>query len=107
MVELGQMFAEFKGTKGQACDMPSACKLMDYLKEWETSADPAGRRKAWDEILAANADEVFSIGSSERDSPTHRRRTEDSGNVPKEGYYAWDPGGYIGLYQPDTFWIDQ
>jgi peptide/nickel transport system substrate-binding protein len=26
-------------------------------------------------------------------------------NVPKEGYYAWDPGGYIGLYQPDTFWI--
>ena len=28
-------------------------------------------------------------------------------NVPKEGYYAWDPGGYIGLYQPDTFWIAQ
>jgi peptide/nickel transport system substrate-binding protein len=27
--------------------------------------------------------------------------------VPKEGYYAWDPGGYIGLYQPDTFWIAQ
>jgi peptide/nickel transport system substrate-binding protein len=25
--------------------------------------------------------------------------------VPKEGYYAWDPGGYIGLYQPDTFWV--
>jgi peptide/nickel transport system substrate-binding protein len=25
--------------------------------------------------------------------------------VPKEGYYAWEPGGYIGLYQPDTFWI--
>ena len=28
-------------------------------------------------------------------------------NVPKEGYYAWDPGGYIGLYQPDTFWVAQ
>ena len=26
-------------------------------------------------------------------------------NVPKEGYHAWDPGGYIGLYQPDTFWV--
>jgi peptide/nickel transport system substrate-binding protein len=26
-------------------------------------------------------------------------------NVPKEGFYAMDPGGYIGLYQPDTFWI--
>jgi peptide/nickel transport system substrate-binding protein len=28
-------------------------------------------------------------------------------NVPKEGYHAWDPGGYIGLYQPDTFWISR
>jgi len=28
-------------------------------------------------------------------------------NVPGGGYYAWDPGGYIGLYQPDTFWIAQ
>jgi peptide/nickel transport system substrate-binding protein len=28
-------------------------------------------------------------------------------NVPKQGYYAWDPGGYIGLYQPDTFWVSQ
>jgi len=27
--------------------------------------------------------------------------------VPKEAYYAWDPGGYIGLYQPDTFWVAQ
>jgi peptide/nickel transport system substrate-binding protein len=28
-------------------------------------------------------------------------------NVPKEGYWAWDPGGYIGLYKPDTFWLSQ
>jgi len=27
--------------------------------------------------------------------------------VPKEGYWAWDPGGYIGLYKPDTFWLSQ
>ena len=57
------MFVESKGTQGEPCDMPSACKLIDYLKEWETSADPAGRRKAWDEILTASADEVFSIGT--------------------------------------------
>ena len=57
------MFVESKGTQGEPCDMPSACKLMDYLKEWETSADPAVRRKAWDEILTASADEVFSIGT--------------------------------------------
>ena len=100
------MFVESKGTKGQACDMPSACKLIDYLKEWETSADPAVRRKAWDEILTANADEVFSIGTVNgiRQPIVVGPKVR---NVPKEGYYAWDPGGYIGLYQPDTFWIDQ
>ena len=68
--------------------------------------DPAVRRKAWDEILTTSADEVFSIGTVNGIcqpivvGPKIR-------NVPKEGYYAWDPGGYIGLYQPDTFWIDQ
>ena len=100
------MFVESKGTKGEKCDMPSACKLIDYLKEWETSADPAVRRKAWDEILTASADEVFSIGTVNgiRQPIVVGPKIR---NVPKEGYYAWDPGGYIGLYQPDTFWISQ
>ena len=98
------MFVESKGTKGEKCDMPSACKLLDDLAEWETSADPAVRRKAWDKILHTNADEVFSIGTVNgiRQPMVVVPKVR---NVPKEGYYAWDPGGYIGLYQPDTFWI--
>jgi hypothetical protein len=20
--------------------------------------------------------------------------------------YSWDPGAYLGMYHPDTFWID-
>ncbi|MDI1284370.1 MAG: ABC transporter substrate-binding protein [Reyranella sp.] len=100
------MFMESKGTKGEKCDMESACKLLDYVKEWETSADPADRRKAWDKILAASADEVFSIGTVNgiRQPIVVGPKVR---NVPKEGYSAWDPGGYIGLYQPDTFWIAQ
>jgi len=100
------MYVESKGKQGEACDMPSACKLMDYLKEWETSTDPAVRRKAWDQILSANADEVFSIGTVNgiRQPVVVGPKVH---NVPKEGYHAWDPGGYFGLYQPDTFWISQ
>jgi peptide/nickel transport system substrate-binding protein len=100
------MFIESKGTKGEKCDLESACKLLDYLKEWETSADTAGRRKAWDKMLAASADEVFSIGTVNgiRQPIVVGPKVR---NVPKEGYSAWDPGGYIGLYQPDTFWIAQ
>jgi peptide/nickel transport system substrate-binding protein len=98
------MFVESKGRQGEKCDLPSACKLMDYLHEWETSTDPAVRRKAWEQILSTNADEVFSIGTVNgiRQPIVVAPKVR---NVPKEGYYAWDPGGYIGLYQPDTFWI--
>lgn len=100
------MFVESKGRQGEKCDMESACKLLDYVKEWETGATPADRRKAWDKILQTNADEVFSIGTVNgiRQPIVVGPKVR---NVPKEGYYAWDPGGYIGLYQPDTFWIAQ
>ena len=98
------MYFESKGKDGEKCDMPSACKLLDYLREWEHSTDTAERRKAWDKILAANADEVFSIGTV---NGTRQPMVVGPAvrNVPKEGYYASDPGGYIGLYRPETFWI--
>jgi peptide/nickel transport system substrate-binding protein len=100
------MYVESKGKQGEKCDMESACQLLDYLKEWQSATDEAGRRKAWQKILQANADEVFSIGTVNgiRQPIVVGSRVR---NVPKEGYYAWDPGGYIGLYQPDTFWISQ
>jgi peptide/nickel transport system substrate-binding protein len=100
------MFVESSGKQGEKCDMERACKLLDDLKAWETTTDPAVRRKAWSAILQANADEVFSIGTVNgiRQPIVVGLKVR---NVPKEGYYAWEPGGYIGLYQPDTFWIAQ
>jgi peptide/nickel transport system substrate-binding protein len=100
------MFVESKGKLGEKCDMESACKLLDYVKEWERASNDEDRRKAWDKILQTNADEVFSIGTVNgiRQPIVVGPKVR---NVPKEGYYAWDPGGYIGLYQPDTFWIAQ
>jgi len=100
------MYIESKGKQGEKCDMESACKLLDYVKEWEHATNDDQRRTAWDKILQANADEVFSIGTVNgiRQPVVVGPKVR---NVPKEGYYAWDPGGYIGLYQPDTFWIAQ
>jgi len=100
------MFAESKGKQGEKCDLASACKLLDYVKEWEAGATVEDRRKAWEKILATNADEVFSIGTVNgiRQPVVVGPKIR---NVPKEAYYAWDPGGYIGVYQPDTFWIAQ
>ena len=100
------MFIESKGRQGEKCDMEAACKLLDYVKEWEHASNDADRRKAWEKILSSSADEVFSIGTVNgiRQPIVVGPKVK---NVPKEGYYAWDPGGYIGLYQPDTFWVAQ
>jgi peptide/nickel transport system substrate-binding protein len=99
-------YVESQGRQGQKCDMESACKLLEYVKEWESAIDEESRRKPWEKILLTNADEVFSIGTVNgiRQPIVVGPKVR---NVPKEGYYAWDPGGYIGLYQPDTFWIAQ
>lgn len=98
------MYYESSGREGEKCDWPPACSLLDHLKAWETSPDTAGRRKAWDSILAAVVDGVFSIGTvnGTRQPIVVSSRLR---NVPKQGYYAWNPGGYFGLYRPETFWI--
>ena len=100
------MFVESGGKQGEKCDMPSACQLLDILREWEKSTDPAARRQAWDKILEISIDQVFSIGTVNGIMQPIVVGPKLK-NVPKEGYYAWDPGGYIGLYKPDTFWLSQ
>jgi len=59
-----------------------------------TRFDEAALRELADSILATGILQPIVVGPKVR-------------NVPKEGYYAWDPGGYIGLYKPDTFWLSQ
>jgi peptide/nickel transport system substrate-binding protein len=98
------MYVESMGKQGEKCDLPQARKLLDDVKEWERATDEAGRRKAWEKILQTNADEVFSIGTVNgiRQPIVVGPKIR---NVPEEGLHAWDPGGYFGLYQPDTFWV--
>jgi len=98
------LFIESSGKQGEPCDMEEGKKLLELLRVWERSTDDATRRKAWDEILAVNAEQVFSIGTvnSVRQPLTTSKKVK---NVPEKGYWAWDPGGYIGLYKPDTFWV--
>ncbi len=98
------MYIESKGKQGEKCDMPEARKLLDDVKEWEHATDEAGRREAWEKILQTNAEQVFSIGTVNGIRQPIVVGPEIR-NVPKEGFYAWDPGGYVGLYQPDTFWV--
>ena len=63
-------------------------------------------RAAWTKILEIDPDQTFSIGTVNGIMQPIVVGPKVK-NVPKEGYYAWDPGGYIGLYKPDTFWVSQ
>ena len=84
--------------------MPEAQKLAELLQQWERATDDATRRKAWDDILAVTAEQVFTIGTvnAVRQPVVVGKKLK---NIPEKGYWAWDPGGYIGLYKPDTFWM--
>jgi peptide/nickel transport system substrate-binding protein len=98
------MHYESGGTRGEACDLPDACRLLDLVRDWEKATNDDQRRSAWEKILSMNVDQVFSIGTvngSRRPIVVANKVR----NVPKDGYFAWDPGGYIGLYKPDTFWF--
>src|SRR5262249_46744471 len=92
--------------QGEACDMEEGKKLLELLLKWERSTDAAERRKAWDEILSVNAEQVFSIGTVNAvlQPLTVGKKVR---NVPEKGYWAWDPGGYIGLSQPATSWTSR
>jgi len=100
------MYVQTKSKQGEPCDMPEASQLLDLLHEWEKSSTEDERRKIWGKILSINADQTFSIGTV-NGIMTPVVVGPKVRNVPKEGYWAWDPGGYIGLYKPDTFWLTQ
>ncbi len=102
------MFVEIKeqGWARSATSRSPASSSTTYVKVGSTPPTRPSGREAWGRILETNADEVFTIGtvSGIRQPLVVGPKVK---NVPREGYHAWDPGGYIGLYKPDTFWVGQ
>jgi peptide/nickel transport system substrate-binding protein len=89
------MYIESQGSRARSATCSPPAGFWTILEEWQNATDEAERRKAWDQILAANADEVFTIGTVNGIRQPIVVGPEGA-HVPKEGYYAWDPGGYIG-----------
>lgn len=94
---------ESKGERGQAPDLPAAKRLLELYREWKNSRTTPERKRIWHEMLSVHADQVFTIGIVNgamqpiATAPSMR-------NVPESGIYAFDPGSFFGIYQPDTFW---
>ncbi len=94
------------GQAGDPPDLPEAKKLLDLNSAWLTAPDKAAREAIWHEMLQIHADQVFNIGLI---SGVKQPVVVKAGvrNVPEEGIYNWDPGAQLGVYRPDTFWLDR
>jgi len=73
---------------------------------WQRSTSTAEREVIWRQMLETQADQVFSIGIVNATLQpilcSSRLR-----NMPEDGFYGFDPTSYLGVYMPDTFWLDE
>jgi peptide/nickel transport system substrate-binding protein len=97
---------ENRGQGGEAPDIPEALELLAQLAAWKLATEPAERARIWSRMLEINAEQVFTIGTVNRSLQpvVVSRRLR---NVPDKAYFAFEPGGFFGMYMPDTFWLDQ
>jgi len=99
-------YVETRGKVGEPIDMPIAKELRELYDQWTQAGSTAQRAALWRQILAINADQVFTIGlASAVPQPVVVRDTLH--NVPMKAMYNWDPGALFGIYRPDQFWFDQ
>lgn len=91
--------------KGEAPDLPEARRLVDLMKQWKRSTSTPERVTIWTEMLSIYTDQVFSIGIVNGTlQPVVTARNMK--NVPDKGLYGYDPTAFMGVYLPDTFWLD-
>ena len=98
-------FYETSGRAGEAPALAAADRLLDLNGRWLATEDAAERRRIWLEMLEIHADQQFVIGVV-AGVPQPVLINQRLRNVPSEGIYNWDPGAHLGIYRPDTFWLD-
>jgi peptide/nickel transport system substrate-binding protein len=98
------IYVSTHGTAGEKIDYPPAEKLVDLYQDWLLAETDAEKRKIWGEILDINAQEVFSIGIVTA-TLVPVVISNNLMNVPVEGISSFDPYGYFGVYEMDSFWM--
>ena len=97
-------YRETNGRMGQPVDMAAPKRLAALNAKWRQATSTAQRRDIWHEMLAINADQIFTIGliSGVLQPVVVRNNLR---NVPVKGIYNWDPGAHFGIYGMDSFWF--
>jgi peptide/nickel transport system substrate-binding protein len=93
------------GQKGQPPDLPEAQELVRLQKNWRYSRSMEERTAIWHQMLSIFTDQVFSIGlvNGTLQPILHTKKLQ---NFPEKGLYGFEPTCYLGIYMPDTFWLE-
>ena len=94
------------GEKGSAPDMPEVVRQMELLGKWRASRTLDERIAIWQEMLHIFTDQVFSIGIVNQ-ALQPLLSTKRMHNIPETGLYGFDPTSFLGVYMPDTFWLEE
>lgn len=94
-----------RGEQGTAPDIPEVVELVRLLGQWRASRTMEERAAVWKTMLSIYADQVFSIGTVNQTLQPILRSARLR-NLPEEGLYGFDPTSYLGIYKPDTFWLE-
>lgn len=98
------LYEESEGHEGEKVDVPVAEDLVDLYRTWRRSTGPEERRAIWGRMLDIVSDQVFTIGIvNGTQQPVVV--SDHLHNVPDGALYGFEPGGYFGIYMPDTFWV--
>ncbi len=99
------LYEQSGGHEGEKVDAPEVQQLLDLYHDWRHSSGPEERRTIWHKMLSIHADQVYTIGII-NGTKQPVVVSDHMHNVPKSALYGFEPGGYFGLYMPDTFFFD-
>ena len=94
------------GEKGSPPTMPEVIRQVELLKQWRRSATLEERTAIWHEMLSNYTQNVFSIGLV-NGALQPMLTTARMKNFPEKALFGFDPTSYLGIYMPDTFWLDE
>ena len=99
------LYVQTLGKHGTAPELESVRKLTALLKAWRTTKTREERKEIWLRMLEIHSDNVFTIGIV-NGTKQPVATAPNLRNVPDDAVFAFEPGGYFGIYNPDTFWFD-
>ena len=95
-----------KGKQGKAPELPEARELVDLVGRWRLSQSHDEKLSIWHRMLAIHADQVFTIGTVNGAKQPVVRAAKLQ-NLPETGLIGYQPTSVLGIYMPDTFWLDE